>query len=68
MLLFSLLQALERELINSVCDCGVNLNAAVLNVHRQAMLSFVCGLGMVKAHDLVNKIKKMKHSQVTRYI
>jgi transcriptional accessory protein Tex/SPT6 len=61
-----MLQAMERELINSVNNCGVNLNAAVLNPHRQAMLAFVSGLGYVKAHDLLGKVKKMRHSQVSK--
>mmetsp|Transcript_11633 Transcript_11633/g.14960 ORF Transcript_11633/g.14960 Transcript_11633/m.14960 type:complete len:1328 (-) Transcript_11633:11-3994(-) len=62
----SLLRGLERELCISICESGVNLNAAVLNMHRQPMLSFVSGLGHIKAHDLINKIKKLRHSQVPK--
>ena len=60
-----LLAALERELLVAVNESGVSLNASALHVHRRSMLSFVAGLGPVKAHDLVSKVKKLKHSQVS---
>jgi transcription elongation factor SPT6 len=63
-----LLGFLERELIITVNDAGVNLNAAIQNQHRHAQLSFVCGLGKIKAHDMVNKIKKMGGGMISRKV
>ena len=47
-----LLNRLERALINAVNDVGVDINLAAAHTHRAAMLSFVAGLGPVKAHAL----------------
>ena len=59
---------LERELIIAVNEAGVNLNAAIQNPHRHAQLSFVCGLGKIKAHDMVGKIKKLGGGMVSRKV
>ena len=51
-------------MVVAVNAAGVHLNACASNPHRTPLLSFVCGLGVVKAHDLVSRVKKLKHSQV----
>ncbi len=48
----------------AVNDAGVHLNAAAAHAHRQPMLALVCGLGPVKAHSLVARIRKLKNSKV----
>lgn len=50
------MRALERCLVDAVCDVGVDINRAVTHDHLAPMLAFVCGLGLRKADHLRRKI------------
>ena len=63
-----LLASLEREMLIACNSSGVHLNAAALLAHRAPQLAFVSGLGPVKAHDLVAKVKKLRNGQCTSRI
>jgi transcription elongation factor SPT6 len=52
-----LLRALERCLVNTVCDVGVDINMAVSHNHLAGPLAFVAGLGLRKADALRSNIK-----------
>ena len=57
-----LLTALERQLVNAVCDVGVDINASIQHEHTAAMLAFVGGLGLRKADAVRATIReKLKH-------
>lgn len=52
-----LLKALERCLVDAVCDVGVDINMAVSYDHYATMLAFVGGLGLRKADALRKSIR-----------
>ena len=54
-----LLRALERCLVNAVCDVGVDINMAVAHDHLAGPLAFVAGLGLRKADALRSNIKNV---------
>ena len=54
-----LLRALERCLVNAVCDVGVDINMAVSHDHLAGPLAFVAGLGLRKADALRSNIKSV---------
>ena len=55
-----LLNALERVLVDAVCDIGVDVNLAASNDHLCGMLAFVAGLGLRKADNLRQSIRRSK--------
>ena len=55
-----LLNALEQVLVDAVCDVGVDINLAASNDHLFAMLGFVAGLGLRKADNLRQSIRRSK--------
>jgi len=55
---FTTLRALERCLVDAVCETGVDLNRCLSQDHYQGMLTFVGGLGLRKAHSLRLSIRR----------
>jgi transcription elongation factor SPT6 len=55
-----LLNALEQVLVDAVCDVGVDVNLAASNDHLYSMLAFVSGLGLRKADNLRQSIRRSK--------
>lgn len=44
----ALVRALERKLVDAVCEAGVDVNRAIMHDHLGALLAFVGGLGLRK--------------------
>lgn len=59
----NLLSALERRLVDAVCDVGVDVDRVVAFEHMSPMLAFVGGLGLRKA-DALRKVLRQKMSFV----
>lgn len=58
---------LERSIVSTVNEIGVDLNKAVGDVYYRNLLPFVCGLGPRKARALVDAIsKKLEGTVVNR--
>lgn len=53
-----LLRALERCLVDAVCDVGVDVNKAVAYDHIAPMLAFVAGMGLRKADALRQSVRR----------
>jgi hypothetical protein len=61
-----LLTALQRTLMDAVCDVGVDLNMAMAYDHLTPTLAFVCGLGLRKADSLRQEIRRKLSSVTSR--
>ena len=55
-----LLTALERVLINNVCDVGVDVNQCITYDHLAGMLIFIGGLGLRKAYNLRQTVRRTR--------
>lgn len=53
-----LLRALERCLVDAVCDIGVDVNKAVAYDHIAPLLAFVSGMGLRKADALRQSVRR----------
>ncbi|KZT42027.1 transcription elongation factor Spt6 [Sistotremastrum suecicum HHB10207 ss-3] len=61
-----LLLSLERVLVNTVNDVGVDINRAVTDPYYQHLLPFICGLGPRKAQVIVQKIATLGGNLINR--
>jgi len=55
----SILSAIEQEVVDAVCQVGVDLRLAASHTHKRAMLQFVAGLGPRKARALLEAASKV---------
>jgi transcription elongation factor SPT6 len=51
-----LLIALERAIVETTNDVGVDINRAVMDAYYRLLLPFVCGLGPRKAQQLIKNV------------
>jgi transcription elongation factor SPT6 len=60
------LAALQRELVNAVADAGVELNMCIEHQHLQQQLAFVPGMGLRKADNLRQNMKRALPTAIAR--
>ena len=58
-----LLEGLNTEFINRVCEVGVDINLCVTHNHMSNLVQFVAGLGPRKGTALLKTIRQKKSSQ-----
>ncbi len=58
-----LLEAINLEFINRVCEVGVDINECVAHNHMSNLVQFVAGLGPRKAAALLKTLRQLKTSQ-----
>jgi transcription elongation factor SPT6 len=54
-----MLVALERAIVETTNDVGVDINRAVIDSYYGHLLPFVCGLGPRKSQQLVKSIANL---------
>lgn len=59
-----LLTLLQQNLMDAVCEVGVDINLAISHAHLSPMLAFIAGLGLRKADALQSEVKR-KCSSIT---
>ena len=58
-----LLEGLNLEFINRVCEVGVDINECVSHVHMSNMIQFVAGLGPRKGVAVFKSLRQNKNGQ-----